>query len=278
VASEWYYMRDGERHGPVAAGVLRELAARGQLRRTDQVWSEGQTAWVPAANLRGLFPNRSSRDKSPVVPATPHAAKPPVSVPTSGAAQTPNPFAFSTAGTGAPPAAPQRRYAGPRDRISRFTKIAFGIVGASVLFCCIPAMVFESIHNPGANSYGSTGEILKAFDAVYTMKRQIPGQQGYGILPSGAVVAIKGRGAVIYVQHPQLGLRWYKWSTETQAKIDASPIYAKGGNNTVEYSFDGSVVSFSVKGTFSFPGAMNERESFEWRGDYRLDEADRVKK
>lgn len=43
--SSWYYAIGMQQHGPVAADVLRDLVARGQIRPDDLVWREGMTTW-----------------------------------------------------------------------------------------------------------------------------------------------------------------------------------------------------------------------------------------
>ncbi|MBA4063978.1 MAG: hypothetical protein C0501_09755 [Isosphaera sp.] len=53
---EWYYVRDGKRQGPVTFSELKRLAARGELDRPDQVWTEGYKAWVTAGSVSGLCP------------------------------------------------------------------------------------------------------------------------------------------------------------------------------------------------------------------------------
>jgi hypothetical protein len=61
MADEWYYTRQGQQQGPVAAAQLKQLAAAGQLLPTDLVWKEGLANWVAASSARGLFPPMSAR-------------------------------------------------------------------------------------------------------------------------------------------------------------------------------------------------------------------------
>lgn len=56
MASQYYYARNGQRHGPVTSAELRGLAAAGQLGPEDLVWKEGQPEWLPARGIKGLFP------------------------------------------------------------------------------------------------------------------------------------------------------------------------------------------------------------------------------
>ncbi len=53
--SDWYYVIDGERLGPVEKQELKELADDGLLQPTDLVWTEGMADWKPASEVRGLF-------------------------------------------------------------------------------------------------------------------------------------------------------------------------------------------------------------------------------
>lgn len=50
----WFYHRNGEQHGPVSSGELKELANTGQLSPADQIWKEGMEQWQPASRLKGL--------------------------------------------------------------------------------------------------------------------------------------------------------------------------------------------------------------------------------
>jgi uncharacterized RDD family membrane protein YckC len=55
--AEWYYLRNGQQAGPVGSGQLKQLAARGGLQPHDLVWRDGLSNWVPAARVKGLFPD-----------------------------------------------------------------------------------------------------------------------------------------------------------------------------------------------------------------------------
>lgn len=56
MAQEWFYAKDGERHGPISSQQLKELAATGELLATDLVWTDGRDEWKPASKIKGLFP------------------------------------------------------------------------------------------------------------------------------------------------------------------------------------------------------------------------------
>ncbi len=76
MSEQWYYARNGNQTGPIAAGDLKQLADSGRLLPTDLVRKDGMKAWAPASRVKGLFP-------APVVsPSTTTVVSPP---PTSAA-------------------------------------------------------------------------------------------------------------------------------------------------------------------------------------------------
>ncbi|NOY80009.1 MAG: FHA domain-containing protein [Kiritimatiellaeota bacterium] len=52
---ECFYRRAGKEHGPFTRAQLREMAAKGLLRRTDLVWVDGADAWLRADLVEGVF-------------------------------------------------------------------------------------------------------------------------------------------------------------------------------------------------------------------------------
>ncbi len=56
MAAEWYFVIGGQRFGPVSSTHLREMAASGRLKPTDLVWRPGLKSWVPAGQVKGIFP------------------------------------------------------------------------------------------------------------------------------------------------------------------------------------------------------------------------------
>ncbi|MBM4125460.1 MAG: DUF4339 domain-containing protein [Nitrospira sp.] len=52
--ADWYWMKNGEKHGPVDTAHLKQLAQTGQLQPTDTIWREGLPNWVPASQADGL--------------------------------------------------------------------------------------------------------------------------------------------------------------------------------------------------------------------------------
>lgn len=55
MADEWYYAVDGQQRGPVSGGKLKQLAAAGEIAKSDLVWKEGMADWVKAEKVKGLF-------------------------------------------------------------------------------------------------------------------------------------------------------------------------------------------------------------------------------
>jgi hypothetical protein len=47
---QFYYLRNGQRYGPVSLAVLRNLYRAGELRSEDLVWHEGAKDWMPASS------------------------------------------------------------------------------------------------------------------------------------------------------------------------------------------------------------------------------------
>ncbi len=74
MSEQWYYARDGQRHGPVPEEELRQLAAAGKVRPADLIWKEGMTEWVPARSVQRLFAEASSPGAAAVPPPLPGPA------------------------------------------------------------------------------------------------------------------------------------------------------------------------------------------------------------
>ncbi len=49
--NEWFYMKDGQRFGPVSGHQLNVLATKCQIEPADLVWKPGMATWVPHASL-----------------------------------------------------------------------------------------------------------------------------------------------------------------------------------------------------------------------------------
>jgi hypothetical protein len=54
---QWFYVKDGQRCGPVAEGQLIELLGQGALPSTTQVWTKGLADWQKASEIAGLVPS-----------------------------------------------------------------------------------------------------------------------------------------------------------------------------------------------------------------------------
>ena len=62
--AEWYWMKDGQKRGPMGAAQLKQLANTGQLQPTDIIWREGLPNGVPASRVEDLFPRASGTTPS----------------------------------------------------------------------------------------------------------------------------------------------------------------------------------------------------------------------
>jgi hypothetical protein len=78
---EWYYAKGDQKHGPVPAITLKEMATSGQLSPNDLIWKEGMSQWMEAKNIKGLFPipkTPSTQMPPPLpIPKTPSSFPPP---------------------------------------------------------------------------------------------------------------------------------------------------------------------------------------------------------
>lgn len=52
--NKWYYAKDGERFGPVSAGVLGDLFDAGELAQSTLIWRKGMDEWHPAEEVNDL--------------------------------------------------------------------------------------------------------------------------------------------------------------------------------------------------------------------------------
>ena len=65
MASQWFYMKAGNRFGPVTARILQALATTGEIGPADLISREGSGTWVDAARVKGLFPTTSPAPRTP---------------------------------------------------------------------------------------------------------------------------------------------------------------------------------------------------------------------
>jgi hypothetical protein len=66
--AEWFYVQNGSQQGPVSLEALQRLAASGQLKAADMVWTAGMATWQPAAQTAGLFPPGAAPPPLPAMP------------------------------------------------------------------------------------------------------------------------------------------------------------------------------------------------------------------
>jgi phage shock protein PspC (stress-responsive transcriptional regulator) len=70
---QWFYSKSGQKNGPVAGSVLKQLARSGDLSISDLVWREGMSEWAPASKVKGLFPEGVVAVAPPPLPTSPLA-------------------------------------------------------------------------------------------------------------------------------------------------------------------------------------------------------------
>ena len=68
MANLWFYLKAGNKFGPVTARILRQLALDGEIKPTDLVSREGSGTWVDAERVKGLFPPASPAPRTPATP------------------------------------------------------------------------------------------------------------------------------------------------------------------------------------------------------------------
>ena len=54
---DWYFIRSGEKVGPINTQQLIALARAKKLLGDDLVWYEGLSDWTPASKIKGLLPS-----------------------------------------------------------------------------------------------------------------------------------------------------------------------------------------------------------------------------
>ena len=55
-AQQWLLSRDGKNYGPMTSGQLKQYCQTGKIKPTDLICRVGSDRWMPASELRGLFP------------------------------------------------------------------------------------------------------------------------------------------------------------------------------------------------------------------------------
>jgi hypothetical protein len=56
VPQQWYYVKNGQRQGPVSTDQIKQLLASGSLQPSDLVWKEGMSQWTAASTIKELLP------------------------------------------------------------------------------------------------------------------------------------------------------------------------------------------------------------------------------
>jgi hypothetical protein len=73
----WYYARGESEQGPISTAQIKALAATGALKRDDLVWKEGMANWLPASEVKELYPAAEPKKNSPEkAAASPETATP----------------------------------------------------------------------------------------------------------------------------------------------------------------------------------------------------------
>lgn len=76
--TQWWYVKEGQRIGPLTASELKSLAADGQLSASDMVWKEGLVNWLPASSVKGLIQTDSAGLPPPLPSNSGIPALPPI--------------------------------------------------------------------------------------------------------------------------------------------------------------------------------------------------------
>jgi hypothetical protein len=77
---QWYHGQGGRQNGPFDGASLRQLIASGRLAKTDLVWRDGMSGWIPIEQmpeLAGSLPSPQSMADAPVAQPVPPPAPPP---------------------------------------------------------------------------------------------------------------------------------------------------------------------------------------------------------
>lgn len=69
-SDEWYYVKNGQKKGPVSASGLKALAQQKTLAPEDMVFRNGEKKWISAKSVKGLFDEKNT-SAVPDYPAVP---------------------------------------------------------------------------------------------------------------------------------------------------------------------------------------------------------------
>jgi hypothetical protein len=76
MAVKWYCMINEEERGPLDSSQLVDLAKSGMIAPSDWLRPDGDEVWVPAARVKGLFPEKSTSSDTPKSIEDPPAPEP----------------------------------------------------------------------------------------------------------------------------------------------------------------------------------------------------------
>ena len=96
MATEWYYAKGDEQHGPIPESELKSLIQSGSLGKVDLVWNESMAEWLPAETVLALSAVFSPQKSPPPFPRqkqSDHPTQPPTYPP---AYLVPNPASDGT--------------------------------------------------------------------------------------------------------------------------------------------------------------------------------------
>lgn len=99
MSTQWYVNRNGKHEGPLTGAQLKQLADNKQLQPDDLVWKEGLADWIPARQIKGLFPTSSD---AVVQAASASSAQPYTVVADTAASQASESFPFQPVATTRP--------------------------------------------------------------------------------------------------------------------------------------------------------------------------------
>ncbi len=70
-SSEWFYVQDRQKVGPVSKEEIRSLFEQGTIAGEDLVWTQGMSEWKPASQVQARFAPPAARPAAPVAAPTP---------------------------------------------------------------------------------------------------------------------------------------------------------------------------------------------------------------
>ena len=70
-----FYAIGKKQNGPVTLAALRDLAAKGEFKRSDRLWREGMAQWQPASSIPEIFESFEGFNSPPLPPDKPDAPR-----------------------------------------------------------------------------------------------------------------------------------------------------------------------------------------------------------